>query len=54
MEHEEFIQWVTDRKGRINGVAPGKLPGKGIGLVATRKIQVCGNTGIVIVSNVAP
>ncbi|KAK8204772.1 hypothetical protein IWZ00DRAFT_85305 [Phyllosticta capitalensis] len=38
-EHDAFIAWAQDRGVRINGVAPARLPGRGLGVVATREVK---------------
>ncbi|KAI0019061.1 SET domain-containing protein [Xylariomycetidae sp. FL0641] len=37
--HEELLRWATGRGVKLNGIAPKRIPGRGIGLVATRDIQ---------------
>ncbi len=36
-----FLRWAIDTQGvRLNGIEPRRLPDRGIGLVANRKIKV--------------
>ncbi|KAI0384344.1 SET domain-containing protein [Hypomontagnella monticulosa] len=37
--HEELLDWATSQGVKLNGIAPKRIPGRGIGLVATRKIK---------------
>ena len=37
---EELLKWATSHGTKLNGITPKALPGRGIGIVATRKIQV--------------
>lgn len=39
-EHHEFLQWAASEGIVVQGVAPAKFPGRGLGMVATRTIQV--------------
>ncbi|KAI9933715.1 hypothetical protein ASPWEDRAFT_35628, partial [Aspergillus wentii DTO 134E9] len=38
-EHVHFTQWALSKGIEIDGVAPAKFPGRGLGMVATRTIQ---------------
>jgi len=38
--HEIFTNWADDRNVKINGVAPARFAGRGLGIAAKRKIQV--------------
>lgn len=38
--HANFQEWVEGRHVKIDGVRVAKLPGKGIGVVATRTLKV--------------
>ncbi|KAK7513322.1 uncharacterized protein IWZ02DRAFT_78687 [Phyllosticta citriasiana] len=38
-EHDAFIAWAEARGVTINGVAPARLPGRGLGVVATREVK---------------
>ena len=44
--HEQCVQWARSRGVKLNGVAPATIPDRGIGIVATRRIEVeiCINT----------
>ncbi|KAI1392584.1 SET domain-containing protein [Hypoxylon trugodes] len=37
--HEELLTWATDQGVRLNGITPKRIPGRGIGLIATRAIK---------------
>ncbi|PGH34817.1 hypothetical protein GX50_02378 [[Emmonsia] crescens] len=39
-EHEKFTEWAISQGIQINGVAPTRFPGQGVGLAAQRKIHV--------------
>lgn len=39
-EHEQFTQWAISQGIVINGIAPARFPGRGLGMVATRSIKV--------------
>ena len=39
VNHRRFMDWVQTRGVEIDGVAPRKLPGKGLGLVTTKAMQ---------------
>lgn len=39
-EHEAFKQWVISKGAKINCVAPARFPGRGMGMIATRVIEV--------------
>jgi hypothetical protein len=42
--HNRFVQWALDHGISINGVAPSRFPERGMGMVATRTIEVgCSN-----------
>ncbi|KAF1991184.1 SET domain-containing protein [Aulographum hederae CBS 113979] len=38
-EHEAFTAWSEEHGVEINGIAPAKLPGRGLGMVAQRPIK---------------
>ncbi|KAL3472638.1 hypothetical protein BJX99DRAFT_211139 [Aspergillus californicus] len=38
-EHELFTQWAVSQGIIVNGVGPARFPGRGLGMVALRKIQ---------------
>ncbi|OTB02869.1 hypothetical protein M426DRAFT_74354 [Hypoxylon sp. CI-4A] len=37
--HEELLAWATDLGVKLSGIAPKRIPGRGIGLIATRTIK---------------
>ncbi|KAH8661948.1 hypothetical protein BX600DRAFT_306972 [Xylariales sp. PMI_506] len=37
--HEVLLQWATEQGVTLDGIAPKRLPGRGIGIIATRDIQ---------------
>ncbi|KAI1334695.1 SET domain-containing protein [Xylariaceae sp. FL0016] len=37
--HDELLEWATGRGVKLNGITPKRIPGRGIGLVATRVIK---------------
>jgi len=40
--HDTLITWATSTQNvTINGIHPTTMPGKGLGMVATRDIKVC-------------
>lgn len=42
-EHEAFTEWALVQGVIANGVTPARFPGRGLGMIATRKIKVrCG------------
>lgn len=41
-QHEEFKTWAKARGVRTNGVEPAKFIGRGLGIVARRRIEVLG------------
>lgn len=38
---EAFLPWTEAKGVKLKGVEPQVLPGRGIGVVATRNIRVC-------------
>ncbi len=40
IQHEGFTAWVKDKGVKITGVEPAKFPGRGLGIVARRRIEV--------------
>ncbi|KAL2866034.1 uncharacterized protein BJX67DRAFT_152820 [Aspergillus lucknowensis] len=38
-EHELFMQWAISQGVIVNGVAPARFPGRGLGMIAKRNIQ---------------
>lgn len=39
-DHEAFTEWAMERGVEALGVAPARFPGRGLGMIATRKIKV--------------
>lgn len=39
-KHYHFLQWALSNGIQINGVAPFRFPGRGMGIIATRTIEV--------------
>jgi hypothetical protein len=39
-EHAAFMRWAISQGVEINGVAPARFPGRGLGMVALRAIEV--------------
>ncbi|KAI2610466.1 SET domain-containing protein [Hypoxylon sp. NC1633] len=37
--HDELLAWATEQGVKLNGIAPKRIPGRGIGLVTTRAIK---------------
>ncbi|KAK8061263.1 Ribosomal lysine N-methyltransferase s.t1.c11 [Apiospora phragmitis] len=37
--HEQLLQWAEAKGVKLDGIAPQRLPGRGMGIVATRSIQ---------------
>ncbi|KAK8016258.1 hypothetical protein PG993_014447 [Apiospora rasikravindrae] len=37
--HEQLLQWAEAKGVKLDGIAPQRLPGRGMGIVATRPIQ---------------
>ncbi|KAI1445593.1 SET domain-containing protein [Annulohypoxylon stygium] len=37
--HEELLDWATSQGVKLTGIAPKRIPGRGIGLLATRAIK---------------
>lgn len=42
-EHVQFKDWAVSAGVIMNGVAPAKFPGRGMGMVATKTIDVSMN-----------
>ncbi|KGO73283.1 Exosome-associated factor Rrp47/DNA strand repair C1D [Penicillium italicum] len=38
-DHHDFLQWALSNGFQINGVAPCRFPGRGMGMIATRTIE---------------
>jgi len=39
-EHVAFMRWAISQGVEINGVAPARFPGRGLGMMALRAIEV--------------
>lgn len=39
-KHHHFLQWALSNGIQINGVAPCRFTGRGMGMIATRTIEV--------------
>lgn len=39
-EHLECMQWAIFHGAEVRGVTPARFPGRGLGMVATRTIEV--------------
>jgi len=39
-KHDRFTQWAKERGVKINGVAPARFPGRGLGIAAKKDIKV--------------
>lgn len=39
-QHERFTAWAREQKIRINGVRPAQVSGRGLGIIAQRRIEV--------------
>lgn len=37
---EELITWATAKGVKLNGIKPARMPGRGVGIVATRQVTV--------------
>jgi hypothetical protein len=44
--HEEFTEWSNARGVRLNGIAAHRFRGRGLGIIAERKLNVCRQTFI--------
>lgn len=40
-EHTTFTRWAVSHGIKIKGIAPARFPGRRLGMVATRAIEVC-------------
>jgi hypothetical protein len=38
--HVELVRWATEQGVELCGVEPRKVPGRGIGMIATERLQV--------------
>jgi len=39
--HEEFTEWAAARGVKISGIAAHTFPGRGLGIIAQKKLNVC-------------
>lgn len=39
-QHEEFITWAKDQGVKVNGCRAAKIGGRGLGMVAERRLEV--------------
>ena len=39
-EHTRFVEWAGENGVEVNGIAPAKFVGRGMGIVAARDIKV--------------
>ena len=39
-QHERFTKWAREQNIRINGVGPAQVSGRGLGIIAQRRIEV--------------
>jgi hypothetical protein len=39
-EHTRFVEWASENGVKINGVAPAKFVGRGMGIVAAKDLKV--------------
>jgi hypothetical protein len=49
-EHNALTEWAQENGVEINGVAPAKFVGRGMGIVAARDLKVCDLLSLVISS----
>lgn len=49
-----LITWAKAQGVVINGIQPSKIPGRGTGILATRKIKVMGLLALHLGSNISP
>jgi hypothetical protein len=42
--HNDFLAWAFERGVELYGVEPREIPGRGIGIVATEKLEVTSPT----------
>jgi len=40
-KHEAFTRWAISQGVELHGVAAHQFPGRGLGIVATERIEVC-------------
>lgn len=39
-QHTAFMQWAIAQGVKVNGVEPARIPGRGLGMIAIRDVQV--------------
>jgi hypothetical protein len=39
--HREFTEWAVARGVKLNSIAVHRFPGKGLGIIAEEKLEVC-------------
>lgn len=39
--HEEFTEWALAQGLNLNGIAIHRFPGRGVGIIAERELNVC-------------
>jgi hypothetical protein len=39
--HDRFMEWAISQGVIVNGIAPARFPGSGLGMISTRAIEVC-------------
>ena len=39
-DHDRFFKWAVANGIQVNGVTPRRFPGRGMGMIATRTIEV--------------
>ena len=40
-KHEDFTRWAVERGVKINGIKPYKFEGRGLGIIAEKRLGVC-------------
>lgn len=41
--HDEFTKWAVKQGVKINGIKAHRFEGKGLGIIAERRLEVCQN-----------
>jgi hypothetical protein len=39
--HKEYTEWAVARGVKPNGIAAHRIPGRGLGIIAEKKLEVC-------------
>jgi hypothetical protein len=39
--HKEFTEWAVTRGVKLNGIAAHRFPGRGVGIIAKKELEVC-------------